>query len=135
LNSAIEYVFPSWQTSLRIKISKVFDLLEMSMSIYVGNLPFAVSQEDVSSVFAEYGTVKSVQLPTDRETGRMRGFGFVEMETEAEEMAAIEALNGAEWMSRELKVNKARPHTDRGSFDGSRGRNDNRSFSRNSQSY
>ena len=105
------------------------------MSIYVGNLPFAVSQEDVSSVFAEYGTVKSVQLPTDRETGRMRGFGFVEMETDAQEMAAIEALNGAEWMSRELKVNKARPRTDRGSFDGSRGRNDNRSFSRNSQSY
>jgi RNA recognition motif-containing protein len=135
LNSAIEYVFPSWQASPRIKISKVFDLLEMSMSIYVGNLPFAASQEDVSNVFAEYGTVKSVQLPTDRETDRMRGFGFVEMETDAEEIAAIEALNGAEWMSRELKVNKARPHTDRGSFDGSRGRNDNRSFSRNSQSY
>jgi RNA recognition motif-containing protein len=102
------------------------------MSIYVGNLPFAASQEDVSSVFAEYGTVKSVQIPTDRETGRVRGFAFVEMETEAEEMAAIEALNGAEWMSRELKVNKARPRTDRGS-PGGRGRSDNRNFSRKDQ--
>jgi RNA recognition motif-containing protein len=79
------------------------------MSIYVGNLPFAASQEDVNSIFAEYGTVKSVQIPTDRETGRVRGFGFVEMETEAEETAAIEALNSAEWMSRELKANRQDP--------------------------
>jgi RNA recognition motif-containing protein len=119
-----------WQASHRIKISKVFDWWNVSMSIYVGNLPFATSQEDVSSVFAEYGTVKSVQLPTDRETRRMRGFGFVEMETEAEETAAIEALNGAEWMSRELKVNKARPRPEGGSS-GDRGRNGNRNFSRN----
>ncbi|MBD1938646.1 MULTISPECIES: RNA recognition motif domain-containing protein [unclassified Microcoleus] len=79
------------------------------MSIYVGNLSYKVTQEDLTSVFAEYGTVKRVQLPTDRETGRMRGFGFVEMETEAEETAAIEALDGAEWMGRDLKVNKAKP--------------------------
>ncbi|MBD0361874.1 MAG: RNA-binding protein [Coleofasciculus sp. C3-bin4] len=98
------------------------------MSIYVGNLPFAASQEDVNSIFAEYGTVKSVQIPTDRETGRVRGFAFVEMETDAEEMAAIEALNGAQWMSRELKVNKARPRTDRRSPAG-RGRSDERNFS------
>lgn len=51
------------------------------MSIYVGNLSFEVTKEDLSSVFAEYGTVKRVQLPTDRETGRPRGFGFVEMST------------------------------------------------------
>lgn len=100
------------------------------MSIYVGNLPFSASQEDVSSIFAEYGTVKSVQIPTDRETGRVRGFAFVEMETDAEETAAIEALDGAEWMSRELKVNKARPRTERGPS-GGRGRNDDRNFSRN----
>jgi RNA recognition motif-containing protein len=100
------------------------------MSIYVGNLPFAASQEDVSNIFAEYGTVTSVQLPTDRETGRMLGFVFVEMETEAEEMTAIEALNGAEWMSRELKVNKARPRPERGSS-GGRSNNDRQSFSRN----
>lgn len=83
------------------------------MSIYVGNLSYAVTQEDLSGVFAEYGTVKRVQLPTDRETGRPRGFGFVEMETDAEENAAIEALDGAEWMGRDLKVNKARPREDR----------------------
>ena len=84
------------------------------MSIYVGNLSYEVSQEALSAVFAEYGAVKRVQLPTDRETGRLRGFGFVEMGTEAEETAAIESLDGAEWMGRLLKVNKAKPKEDRG---------------------
>jgi RNA recognition motif-containing protein len=84
------------------------------MSIYVGNLSYEVTQEALSAVFAEYGAVKRVQLPTDRETGRLRGFGFVEMGTEAEETAAIEALDGAEWMGRDLKVNKAKPKEDRG---------------------
>lgn len=84
------------------------------MSIYVGNLSYDVTQEDVTAVFAEYGSVKRVNLPTDRETGRPRGFGFVEMETEAEEDAAIEALDGAEWMGRDLRVNKAKPREDRG---------------------
>ncbi|EKU96785.1 hypothetical protein N836_26105 [Leptolyngbya sp. Heron Island J] len=79
------------------------------MSIYVGNLSFDVTQDDLNQAFSEYGTVKSTHLPTDRETGRKRGFAFVEMETEAEETAAIEALDGAEWMGRNLKVNKARP--------------------------
>ncbi|MBW4621608.1 MAG: RNA-binding protein [Cyanosarcina radialis HA8281-LM2] len=83
------------------------------MSIYVGNISYQVNQEDLSQVFAEYGTVKQVQIPTDRETGRPRGFGFVEMSTDAEEVAAIEALDGAEWMGRELKVNKAKPREDR----------------------
>jgi RNA recognition motif-containing protein len=128
LNSGVGFVFVCWQASHRIKVSKLFDWWKGFMSIYVGNLPFAASQEDVSSIFADYGTVKSVQLPTDRETGRVRGFAFVEMDTEAQEMAAIEGLNGAEWMSRELKVNKARPRTERASS-GSRERNDNRNFS------
>jgi RNA recognition motif-containing protein len=79
------------------------------MSIYVGNLSYEVTQDDLNSVFAEYGTVKRVQLPTDRETGRPRGFGFVEMSSDAEEDAAIQALDGAEWMGRDLRVNKARP--------------------------
>lgn len=79
------------------------------MSIYIGNLSYEATQDDLSQVFAEYGAVKSVKLPTDRETGRMRGFGFVEMSSDAEEEAAIEALDGAEWMGRTLKVNKARP--------------------------
>ena len=88
------------------------------MSIYVGNLSYEVGQDDLKQVFLEYGTVNSVQLPTDRETGRMRGFAFVEMGTEAEETAAIEALDGAEWMGRNLKVNKAKPREDRGSSGG-----------------
>ena len=88
------------------------------MSIYVGNLNYEVSQEDLSEVFSEYGKVKRVHLPTDRETGRKRGFGFVEMETEAEEDKAIETLDGAEWMGREIKVNKARPRENRSSFGG-----------------
>ncbi len=91
------------------------------MSIYVGNLSYDVTQEDLSAVFAEYGSVKRVQLPTDRETGRLRGFAFVEMSSEAEESAAIEALDGAEWMGRDLKVNKARPKEDRGGSYGNRG--------------
>lgn len=91
------------------------------MSIYVGNLSYEVTQEDLNAVFAEYGTVKRVQLPTDRETGRMRGFAFVEMDTDAQEAAAIDALDGAEWMGRALKVNKAKPREDRGSSDGRRG--------------
>ncbi|MFP4007861.1 MAG: RNA recognition motif domain-containing protein [Spirulinaceae cyanobacterium] len=84
------------------------------MSIYVGNLSYDVTQEDLKAAFADYGSVQRVHLPTDRETGRMRGFGFVEMDTEAEEDAAIEALDGAEWMGRDLKVNKAKPREDGG---------------------
>ncbi|NJK27994.1 MAG: RNA-binding protein [Coleofasciculaceae cyanobacterium SM2_3_26] len=88
------------------------------MSIYVGNLSFDATEEDVTEVFSEYGTVKRAQLPTDRETGRFRGFAFVEMETEEQEAAAIEALDGAEWMGRTIKVNKAKPRESRGSSDG-----------------
>lgn len=81
------------------------------MSIYVGNLSFDATQDDINEVFTEYGSVKSVKVPTDRETGRVRGFAFVEMSSESEEQAAIEALDGAEWMGRTIKVNKARPRT------------------------
>ena len=81
------------------------------MSIYVGNLSFDATQDDINEVFTEYGSVKSVKVPTDRETGRVRGFAFVEMSSESEEQAAIDALDGAEWMGRTLKVNKARPRT------------------------
>lgn len=84
------------------------------MSIFIGNLPYEVSQDDLSQVFADYGTVKSIRMPTDRETGRVRGFAFVEMGSEAEEAKAIEALDGAEWVGRSLKVSKARPREDNG---------------------
>jgi RNA recognition motif-containing protein len=90
------------------------------MSIYVGNLAYEINQEDLNEVFAEYGTVKRIHIPTDRETGRARGFAFVEMESEAYEDKAIEALDGAEWMNRELKVNKARPRENRNSSGGGR---------------
>ena len=96
------------------------------MSIYIGNLNYEITQEDLNEVLAEYGTVKRVHLPTDRETGRKRGFGFVEMETDAEEEKAIEVLDGAEWMGRELKVNKARPRENRNSFGGGGGRRNDR---------
>ena len=83
------------------------------MSIFVGNLDYSVSQEDIQEVFADYGTVKRVTVPMDRETGRPRGFAFVEMSADAEEDAAIEALDGAEWLGREIRVNKARPREER----------------------
>lgn len=79
------------------------------MTIYVGNLSFQATEEDLREVFAEYGKVSRISLPTDRETGRKRGFAFVEMETEAEEDAAIAELDGAEWLGREIRVNKAKP--------------------------
>ena len=90
------------------------------MSIYVGNLDYEIDRGDLTEVFAEYGTVKRVHLPIDRETGRKRGFAFVEMDTEAEEADAISKLDGAEWMGRELKVNKARPREQRSSGGGRR---------------
>lgn len=98
------------------------------MSIYVGNLSYDVTEADMTAAFAEYGSVKRVQLPTDRETGRMRGFGFVEMGTDTEEQSAIDALDGAEWMGRDLKVNKAKPRENKSSFGGGGNRRD--SFSR-----
>jgi RNA recognition motif-containing protein len=79
------------------------------MSIYVGNLDYEVTPEDLSTIFSDYGTVKRSTIPTDRETGKSRGFGFVDMSTNDEEDAAIAALDGADWMGRRLRVNKAKP--------------------------
>lgn len=99
------------------------------MSIYIGNLSYEVTPEDLSAIFEEYGTVKRVQLPTDRETGRPRGFGFVEMDTEEEEAAAIDALDEAEWMGRSIKVNKAKPRENRGGNKGGGWKNKRDGFS------
>lgn len=79
------------------------------MTIYIGNLSYQATEDDLREVFAEYGTIKRVVLPIDRETGRMRGFAFVEMAQDAEEDTAITELDGAEWMGRQLRVNKAKP--------------------------
>jgi RNA recognition motif-containing protein len=79
------------------------------MTIYVGNLSYQATEDDLKEVFGEYGAVKRVALPSDRETGRMRGFAFVELAEGTQEDAAIAELDGAEWMGRQLKVNKAKP--------------------------
>lgn len=90
------------------------------MSIYVGNLDYQIGREDLSEVFNEYGNVTRVHIPKDRETGDVRGFAFVEMESEANEDKAIQALDGAEWMERDIKVDKARPREEKRTFAGYR---------------
>ena len=82
------------------------------MTIYVGNLSYHATEEDLRTVFAEYGAIKRIVLPTDRETGRLRGFAFVDMNEDAQEDTAITELDGAEWMGRQLRVNKAKPKED-----------------------
>ncbi|MFL0752226.1 MAG: RNA recognition motif domain-containing protein [Prochlorococcus sp.] len=79
------------------------------MSIFVGNLPFRAEQEDIIELFAPFGEVANCALPLERDTGRKRGFAFVEMADDAAEAAAIEALQGAEMMGRPLRINKAEP--------------------------
>ena len=84
----------------------------MSKNVYVGNLAFSVTSDALRELFSQYGSVASAAVITDRETGRSRGFGFVEMDEGGD--AAIEALNGKEWEGRTLTVNEARPRQDRG---------------------
>ncbi len=84
----------------------------MSKSIYVGNLPWSATEDEVRNVFSAYGTVNSVNLVTDRETGRARGFGFVEM-ADADAANAIQALNGSTLGDRTLRVNEAQPKAPR----------------------
>jgi RNA recognition motif-containing protein len=112
----------SWQASFRNLYLHTYLIVEASiMSIYVGNLSYEVAEEDLKAVFAEYGEIKRVHLPIDRESGRPRGFAFVEMVDEKKEDAAIEALDEAEWMGRALKVNKAKPREEGGGRGGFRG--------------
>ena len=79
------------------------------MTIYVGNLSFQAEQEDLLDLFSQYGEVSKCSLPLDRETGRKRGFAFVEMASDAEEQKAIDDLQNVEWMGRMIRVNKATP--------------------------
>jgi RNA recognition motif-containing protein len=79
------------------------------LNIYVGNLPFKVTEADLNQLFAPFGTVAKASIITDRETGRSRGFGFVEMPDHAQGQAAVEALNGKDFGGRYLTVNVARP--------------------------
>jgi cold-inducible RNA-binding protein len=86
----------------------------MSMKLYVGNLAFQTSSEDLQQLFSQAGTVESASVIEDRETGRSRGFGFVEMSTKEEGAAAIQQFNGQELGGRALNVNEAKPREDRG---------------------
>ncbi|MDH3493552.1 MAG: RNA-binding protein [Acidobacteriota bacterium] len=86
----------------------------MGKKLYVGNLSFNSSEQDLEDVFAEIGTVESVNIIEDRDTGRSRGFGFVEMSNDAEAQTAITELDGKEVDGRNLKVNEAKPRENRG---------------------
>ena len=91
------------------------------MSIFVGNLPFRAEREDVLQLFAPFGEVVNCSLPLERDTGRKRGFAFVEMADEAIELTAIDGLQGTELMGRPLRINKAEPRNSGGSRRGGRG--------------
>ncbi len=80
----------------------------MGKKLYVGNLPDSATEQDLLDKFSAYGTVKSIKLITDHDTGRTRGFGFIEMMSEAETLAAIDSLNGTNYEGRPMKVNEAR---------------------------
>ncbi len=93
----------------------------MSMKLYVGNLAFQTSSDDLQELFAQAGTVESASVVEDRETGRSRGFGFVEMSSKEEGEAAIAKFNGQEVNGRSLNVNEAKPREDRGGRGGGGG--------------
>ena len=92
----------------------------MTMKLYVGNLSFQTSSEELQTLFSQAGTVESVSLIEDRETGRSRGFGFVEMSSKEEGAAAIAQFNGKDMGGRALNVNEAKPREDRGGGGGGR---------------
>ena len=93
----------------------------MGKKLYVGNLPFSVTDASLSETFAQCGTVQSSKIITDRDTGRSKGFGFVEMSSDAEAQTAIAKFNGQDWEGRPMTVNEAKPmapRENRGSFGG-----------------
>jgi RNA recognition motif-containing protein len=98
------------------------------MKIYVGNMSFDSNESELRKAFEAHGTVDSVNIITDRDTGRPKGFGFVEMSNDEEAKKAIEALNGKDFMGRTLNVNEARPRTDGPRRGGGGGRGFGRNF-------
>jgi len=94
----------------------------MGKKLYCGNLSFNTTSNDLDAMFAEFGTVKSAEVINDRDTGRSKGFGFVEMANDAEAAAAIAGVNGKEHDGRTLTVNEARPKAERSGGGGGRGR-------------
>lgn len=95
------------------------------MNIYVGNLAYSVTEQQLAQAFSEFGTVSSAKLIMDRDTGRAKGFAFVEMADKSEGIKAIAGMNGRELNNRPIVVNEARPREERGGF-GGRGRGGNR---------
>lgn len=89
--------------------------------MYVGNLAFSTTEDDLRELFSQYGTVSEVFLPTDRDTGRPRGFAFISMDTAEAMHAAIEGQNGKEFLGRALTINEARPREERPSYGGGGG--------------
>jgi cold-inducible RNA-binding protein len=102
----------------------------MGKKLYVGNLPFTATQAELDELFAQVGTVESVNIITDKFSGESRGFGFVEMATDEEAQAAVEKLDGQDLKGRALKVNEARPLADRPNRGGGGGGGGGRGFSR-----
>ena len=94
----------------------------MGSKLYVGNLSYDVNSSDLEQLFAQYGTVQSAEVISDRDTGRSKGFGFVQMGSDQEAQAAIAALNGQQQDGRALTVNEAKPREDRGGGGGGGGR-------------
>jgi len=90
------------------------------MNIYIANLSYAVNDDDLKELFQEYGEVSSAHVITDRETGKSRGFGFVEMPNDAEALKAIKELNGVEYDGKVITVNTAKPKTERRDFNNNR---------------
>jgi hypothetical protein len=112
---------PLW---VRRPARMVIQEAQVAKKLYVGNLPYGVSSGDLERVFQDHGTVESAQVIVDRDTGRSKGFGFIEMRNDQEAEEAIQALNGQDFNGRPLTVNEARPREDRGGgrreFGGSR---------------
>ncbi|MDR1380368.1 MAG: RNA-binding protein [Tannerella sp.] len=96
------------------------------MNIYISGLSYSINDADLNELFTEYGEVSSAKIINDRETGRSRGFGFVEMPNDADGQKAIDELNGAEYDNKVISVSEARPRTERSSFGGGGGGNRNR---------
>jgi cold-inducible RNA-binding protein len=93
----------------------------MGKKLYVGNLPFSATEQVLTDTFTKCGTVESARIITDRDSGRSKGFGFVEMSSDAEAQKAIDTLNGSDWEGRQLTVNEAKPQAPRDSRGGGGG--------------
>ncbi len=125
----------------RLKSSTTVDLINMNAKMYIGNFPFDATEQDLRELFTEHGSVTEVFMPTDRESGRPRGFAFVTMDSADSMNAAIAALNGQDFQGRALVVNEARPQEPRdnyrgggnGGYRGNGGRRNDNGYSRDNR--